>query len=319
MKIKLSAGTQRVLGHNRIKIDGLPTTAYLLVDGVCRNSCLFCTQSISSSTNKKMLSRVSWPEEELDRVITDLGPAYANDKLRRACIQSVDNDLAQRQIREVIQRVHEEVKIPTCVSASVASLDDVRELVEMGVDKISIAIDAVSPDIYYLVKGNDYQEKLDLLLDAARTFPNRMATHLIVGLGETEEEMVKMIALMLEHGVTIGLFAFTPVKGTALDNRQAPAVDHYRRIQLAFYLLKEKLVSYENMTFDKIGRLVDFGMSQDELIEMIRQSQGAMFETTGCDDCNRPYYNERPGGIIYNYPRQLLDEEVTLAIRELNF
>ncbi len=41
---------------------------------------------------------------------------------------------------------------------------------------------------------------------------------------------------------------------------------------------------------------------------------GEAFRTSGCPDCNRPYYNERPGGPLYNYPRPLTASE---ARREL--
>jgi len=37
---------------------------------------------------------------------------------------------------------------------------------------------------------------------------------------------------------------------------------------------------------------------------------------TGCDGCNRPYYNERPRGPMYNYPRPLNKKEVLAAIQE---
>ncbi|MCW3977503.1 MAG: radical SAM protein, partial [Candidatus Bathyarchaeota archaeon] len=37
--------------------------------------------------------------------------------------------------------------------------------------------------------------------------------------------------------------------------------------------------------------------------------------TSGCPGCNRPYYNERPGGPLYNYPRQPLPDEIR-AIKE---
>jgi biotin synthase-related radical SAM superfamily protein len=29
---------------------------------------------------------------------------------------------------------------------------------------------------------------------------------------------------------------------------------------------------------------------------------GEPFKTSGCPDCNRPFYNESPGETIYNYP-----------------
>jgi biotin synthase len=37
---------------------------------------------------------------------------------------------------------------------------------------------------------------------------------------------------------------------------------------------------------------------------------GVAFMTTGCPGCNRPFYNERPSGPFYNYPRPLTEEEI---------
>ena len=36
---------------------------------------------------------------------------------------------------------------------------------------------------------------------------------------------------------------------------------------------------------------------------------GQAFQTSGCPGCNRPYYNERPGRTMFNYPRPLTPEE----------
>jgi biotin synthase-related radical SAM superfamily protein len=41
-----------------------------------------------------------------------------------------------------------------------------------------------------------------------------------------------------------------------------------------------------------------------------------IFQTRGCPDCNRPYYNERPRGPMFNYPRKLDDDESSLAMAE---
>jgi biotin synthase len=44
---------------------------------------------------------------------------------------------------------------------------------------------------------------------------------------------------------------------------------------------------------------------------------GAPFRTSGCPDCNRPLYNERPGGPMYNYAEPLTGVETVAARREL--
>jgi len=44
---------------------------------------------------------------------------------------------------------------------------------------------------------------------------------------------------------------------------------------------------------------------------------GEAFRTSGCPGCNRPYYNERPSGPFYNYPRGLTEEEARREARLL--
>jgi biotin synthase len=46
-------------------------------------------------------------------------------------------------------------------------------------------------------------------------------------------------------------------------------------------------------------------------------ADGDAFRTSGCPDCNRPFYNERPGGPMYNYARPLTLEEAFRAISEM--
>ena len=46
-------------------------------------------------------------------------------------------------------------------------------------------------------------------------------------------------------------------------------------------------------------------------------SSGNPFRTSGCPNCNRPLYNERPGGVMYNYAQPLQEDELAQAINEL--
>jgi biotin synthase len=61
------------------------------------------------------------------------------------------------------------------------------------------------------------------------------------------------------------------------------------------------------MRFDDGGRIVDYGVPQSFLDEALEL--GTAFQTSGCPGCNRPYYNEKPSGPIYNYPRPLSPDE----------
>jgi biotin synthase len=129
-----------------------------------------------------------------------------------------------------------------------------------------------------------------------------------VGLGETEKEIVDAIFWCTDSGIYPSLFAFTPIGGTALEDMKQPPIESYRRIQLARHLIVQGKTRYEIMEFDEKGKIVDFGISKTQLRETI--SEGLAFCTSGCPGCNRPYYNESPGGLMYNFPRPPLSEEI---------
>jgi biotin synthase len=70
------------------------------------------------------------------------------------------------------------------------------------------------------------------------------------------------------------------------------------------------------MSFDGNGRIVDFGVSRTMIVNIVES--GEPFLTSGCPNCNRPFYNEKPGGPIYNYPRSLRPEELAAIKSDLN-
>jgi len=61
--------------------------------------------------------------------------------------------------------------------------------------------------------------------------------------------------------------------------------------------------------------MIDFGVSMHKLKDALRS--GIPFVTSGCPGCNRPFYNERPGGPLYNFPRPLKKEEIDQIEEEL--
>ena len=157
-----------------------------------------------------------------------------------------------------------------------------------------------------------------LLKEAIAVFgQGNVSTHVIVGLGETEKEAAQIVQRCVDMGVLPALFAFTPVRGTALEDNSPPKLESYRRIQLARYLISNTKSRVEDMQFDVKGKIIDYGLS-NEVLEPIIES-GVPFQTSGCPDCNRPYYNEKPSGPIYNYPKKLNKEEIKKIKKELSY
>jgi biotin synthase len=127
--------------------------------------------------------------------------------------------------------------------------------------------------------------------------------------------MVNMIQKCVDMGVLPALFAFTPVAGTALENLRQPPIQQYRRVQLARHLIFHGIIRAESMNFDENGRITHFGVDKETLKQTVLS--GEPFRTSGCPNCNRPYYNEKPGGPIYNYPKPLSKEEAARVFEEL--
>jgi biotin synthase len=307
--IRCSLGTAKVLGLKKVKVDALPTTAYLMVGEHCRFNCAFCAQARESSARADLLSRVSWPNFEEEEFLQGLTLSQAQAGLKRICFQVVQDKAALEETKEWVKSVQRKTQLPICVSAGPRTLEDVKELLDLGVDHVSIALDAATPEVYVKMKDGSWNARFSLLRQSAERFPGRIATHLIVGLGESEEEMVKCIQSMYDQGVTVALFAFTPVKGTRMEGLPQPEMTHYRRVQAAHDLIRKGLARSEQFIFSE-GRLVSYGISVDSLQE---KRGGEPFQTSGCSGCNRPYYNETPGEDLYNYPRELTFEEIERA------
>jgi biotin synthase len=262
-----------------------------------------------------MLSRVTWPTFPTKQVLQKLEGINEKGLIKRICIQALNYPTVFNDVLSLVKEIRLIVSLPIAISCQPFGEEEMKKLAQIGVNRIGIPLDAATEDIFDKVKGSlaygpyTWKRHQEALKNAVRVFgKGHVSTHLIVGLGETEEEMVKMTQWCADNGVYPGLFSFTPVPGTALESGSQPSLDCYRRIQVAHYLITNGKTRYENMTFDSDGCLIDFGVSKDELLQAVRC--GKPFLTSGCPDCNRPYYNERPGGPLYNYPRMPLPEEI---------
>lgn len=307
---RLSAGTAAAVAGRATRSEAPPTTAYVMLGEKCRNNCRFCTQARESDARANMLSRVTWPTTEAAGAIIGIDAAYVAGRIRRACLQVVHDSGGRERAAEAVAAMSALSRVPVCVSSNLETVDDARRLIVSGADRICVALDAATPAAYREAKEGDWHDRWRLLTECAAALPGRVTTHLIVGLGETEEEMADTLAACIEKGVTVGLFAFTPVKGTAWAGRTAPPIGQYRRVQVAHHLLRRGYGREAIICRD--GRINSFAV--EDLAGLL--VDGTAFRTSGCPDCNRPYYNERPGGVMYNYPRPLTAAETARALAE---
>ncbi len=304
---RVSSGTASVLGLRPIAMDAVPTTAYLMLGERCSRNCAFCTQARDSSADAAALSRVLWPEFLGQGVAEAVADAHRRGEIGRACFQVTASPGYLADVVKAVSALRQQTDIPICCSVAPRGAEDVARLLAAGADRVIIALDAACERVYHNIKSGTWHKTLSLLERCARLYPGRIGTHLIVGLGETEREIIERMQSLHDLQVSIGLFAFTPVDGTALADRPAPPLASYRRVQAALHLIRNNSARAEQFQFAEGGALLGCGLPRARLRELL--GSGEAFRTAGCADCNRPYYNERPGGVLYNYPRPLTPDE----------
>ena len=310
--VRVSLGSAILLRLISGKMDAKPSTIYLLSyhTAKCSADCGFCSQARTSKSRSDLLSRVMWPEFPVEEVVKRL-KASGGAGIERVCIQVMNYPTALSETVSLVRRLHSEADIPISVSCQPLGLEQIKQLAESGVDRIGIPLDAPTKKLFERVKGKPYvwERQIKALKDAVKIMDRgRVSTHLIVGLGEKDKDVLRMVQWLVGIDVYPSLFAFTPIAGTRMEDQPQPSIERYRRIQLAHYLITNAKGRFEDMQFDRRGGLVGFGVDDVFLRKVI--NIGTAFMTSGCPGCNRPYYNERPGGPLFNYPRRPSGKEL---------
>lgn len=301
-EIRLSVGSAVQLGLKQARMDAAPTTIYTMLGETCIGACRFCTQSRLNTADKKLLSRVIWPAFPLDDVLNGIEAMHG---IGRVCIQTLKYAELLPDLLDAAEQLAAASTVPLSVCMNPVDKRSLVALKAAGVERVGVGLDCATEATFTAIKPGfswaAYQRFID---DTIEVF-GKGSVHLIVGVGDTDAALVRAFQAYHDKGCSIALFAYTPVRGTALDLPQPP-LERYRALQLARYLIVHDLATLGDMTFED-ERLVAIDVAPDVLARAF--DAGTAFRTSGCPSCNRPMYNERPGGAMYNYPQPLTADE----------
>ncbi len=291
----------------------------------CAANCAYCglARKRPGSYREKSFIHVDWPVFPLDELIeaVNSAPGY----VKRTCISMITNGKCRRDTLAMSQRLCRETDLPLSVlcSPTILSKEDFEAMRDTGVDKLGIALDLATPELFEKYRGSgvkgphSWDRYWAALEEGLEVFgPPNVGAHLMVGMGESEQEMVLLMDRLFKMGIVNHLFSFFAEEGSLLADRPQPPWPTYLRIQLSRYVIEEKLSTVDDMRFDQEGRILDFGVSEDFLWEIV--DRGRPFMTTGClgpDNevaCNRPFGNCLPDVHQWNYPYMPDKEELDL-------
>lgn len=299
----------------------------------CVGKCAYCglsrERAPAPSGSKASFIRVSWPTLPLDEVIDHM--MTRQQAFGRVCLSMITHRGALDDLVVMAERIRSrlDVSMSALLTPTLVDRAGLVSIKEAGVDRVGIAVDAATPELFDVHRGtvrgggpHRWSRYWEGLAEAADVFGPFMAgCHLIVGLGETERQMVEVFGRLHSVRCVTHLFSFFPEVGSALQDHPQPPVGQYRRMQVARFLIDEGLVEATSMVFDDAERLSSFGVDESVLEEVIES--GEPFRTSGCPGpdgvvaCNRPFANCRPGTEIRNYPFALEPEDVIKVRSEL--
>jgi biotin synthase-related radical SAM superfamily protein len=256
---------------------------------------------------------------------------------RRLCIAQITHPRAIRDTKEVLERVlrrlGDKIFVSLLINATGTTYQDILDYKKLGADTVTVAIDCATPEVFERLRGKPmnsphkwetFWKVLEWACDVMGD--GYVGCHLIVGLGETEQEMIETIQKVRDLGARTHLFSFWPEEGSMMEKEKPCPAPQYRRVQFARYLIDNKIARYEDMKFNEKGQVIDFGIDKDTFEELFWS--GRPFMTSGCRGkttevaCNRPFGDSSPTD-IRSYPfrpekrdlerirKQLFDYEMT--------
>jgi len=288
--LRLSYATAVELGLKKGKINFSNYTAYLMIGEKCLFNCSYCAQARQAQSNADLLSRIKWPEISLETFKNIFIPT----KFKRICIQVVSSLDYWNELNELLSFL-KETEIPISVSIRPRNIEEVRTLFKKyNVDRVGMAIDVANKDLFSKIRGGKYEFYENMLINASNEFPNRITTHIIIGLGETDENIIEFLLKMKKFKILVSLFSFTPIKGTKFEGLLPPSLSRYRKIQIAREIILKYDVEKSDFLFDSKGNLQKLPEVKVDIEEAKK--------TSGCPWCTRPFYNEKPTEEPYNIP-----------------
>jgi biotin synthase len=304
----------------------------------CRANCAYCGLARHREAERdyadRNFIRVDWPAVPMDRVAEIVARDGENTPFHRMCISMITHPRSDRDTVSVLKKwtariAPETVPVSILSNPTTMARRDVVKLHDLGADIFTVALDAATPELFDRTRGrgvqspHSWRKYWEILHDARDIFgPQKFGAHIIVGMGETEHDVLALVQKLVDLGGHSHMFCFFPEKGSLMDHLPATPRDQWRRVQLARYLIDYCGVRVDRMAFDEQGRVVDFGLPQGELDAII--DGGIPFRTSGCpgkfaDDisaCDRPYGDSAPSDIA-SYPFQPNKADVRRIRRQL--
>jgi biotin synthase len=155
--------------------------------------------------------------------------------------------------------------------------------------------------------GLKWEKYWEVVTDAREIFgPWKVNVHTLVGLGETDQDLLALFVALRDRQIFSYLFCFNPEPDSRMAAQPKPSLRRWRRVQLARHLIETEGCGLEEFRFDNGGRLARLRAGRSAIETAM--ADGTAFMTNGCpgesgeSGCTRPYGSYRPAEPFRDYP-----------------
>jgi len=209
------------------------TATFLILGGICTRRCTYCNVTTGEPlvVNKEEINQVTDAVKALGlKFVVITSPA--RDDLK---------DGGAQQFLEVTQNVLNEVpntQVELLVPDFKANLDSIKKVANSGAIIVGHNIETV-PRLYNIRKASVYQRSLDVLEEIKKYSPDNVKTKsaIMVGLGETEDEVVAVFKDLLDVGCKL----------LSVGQYLAPSNEYEKVIE---YVTPEQFAKYKQIALD---------------------------------------------------------------------
>lgn len=299
----------------------------------CQANCAYCglARARRGGLPERSFIRVDWPTLPTEEIIARM--KNYQQQVKRVCLSMVTHQAAYQDTVAVSGKILSELKAPLSVLIAPPLLNEERlkQLKFLGVDTVGIGLDAASERVFQRTRGRGvpsslswkhYWQTLELSREVFGSY--KVNAHIIVGIGETDQELTEIFYRLKDRQIWCYLFCFYPEEGSAMARRRRPSLRRFHRLQLVKYLIEKK-----GLTREQIGFSEDGDINHLYIPSPLAEQASAWrepFLTGGCPDregnlvCSRPFGSYRPGESFRDFPflpeeqdRRKISQELKLS------
>ncbi len=284
-------------------------------DEGCRSDCGYCglARTRPGTYEDKSFIRVDWPLVRTDELVERMARHEAS--LTRLCISMVTHGHAYADTCDITERIAAKVRTPLSILVAPPTLNRQRleNFKTIGVDMIGIGLDAVTEALFASLRtdvpagGLKWEKYWEVVTDAREIFgPWKVNVHTLVGLGEADEDLIRLFLDLRAQQIFSYLFCFNPEPDSRMAEHPKSTITRWRRLQLAKHLIETEGYELAQFGFDGEGNLT--GLDADPRAVAHVVDSAVPFVTNGCPGengepgCTRPYGSYRPSEEFRDYP-----------------